>query len=61
MTGRELAALIGKEGLLLIYPIRVAVRVLDSRVVFSRVDCLITPIAGNGEQWVSLDRLSLGD
>jgi hypothetical protein len=61
MTGKELAALIGREGLLFIHPIRVAVRVLDSRVVYSRVDCLITPIAGNGQQWVSLDRLHFGD
>ena len=48
MTTRELSALIGKEGLLSIHPIRVAVRVLDSRVVYSRVDCLVTPIAGIG-------------
>ena len=61
MTTRELSALIGKEGLLSIHPIRVAVRVLDSRVVYSRVDCLITPIAGNGQQWVSRDRLDFGD
>ncbi|MEN6367732.1 MAG: hypothetical protein ABFC88_13050 [Thermoguttaceae bacterium] len=61
MSIKELAALIGKEGLLSVNPIQVAVRVLDARVVYSRVDCLVTPLAGKGQQWVSSERLNFGN
>lgn len=35
----------------------VAVRVLDARSNFGRVDVLVTPIAGSGERWIDLSRL----
>ncbi len=59
MTTKELAALIGKEALLTCHPLQFGVKILDTRVVFSRVDCLVKPIIGNGNQWVSLERLQV--
>ena len=35
----------------------VDVLVLDVRTVWNRIDCLVRPIAGDGELWVSCDRL----
>ncbi len=59
MTTKELSAPIGKEALLKVYPLQFGVKILDTRLVFSRVDCLVAPIIGNGEQWVSLERLEV--
>lgn len=36
----------------------VRVKILDVRQVFSRVDFLITPIAGTGETWVSEEMIT---
>jgi len=49
-----------RPAILTIGPLKFAVQVLDSRQVFSRVDCLVTPLHGAGQQWVSTDRLSEG-
>ena len=38
---------------------RVKVRVIDSRKSFGRDDVLVTPVAGDGEQWVDLTRLMI--
>lgn len=38
-------------------PLHIQVRVLDCRAVFGRVDVLVSPIAGTGEQWVNLNSL----
>lgn len=54
----ELHTLHGREANLEIGPLRVRVRIHDSRQVFARVDCLVSPLAGSGRQWVSVDRLS---
>ena len=48
-----------KLAYLRIHPLRVLVQILDSREVWGRVDCLVSPIHGSGEQWVSLDRLDV--
>lgn len=31
--------------------------VVDVRKVWNRVDLLVRPVAGHGEQWVSMDRV----
>lgn len=36
---------------------RIKVKVLDARKSFGRDDVLITPVAGDGEQWVDLTRV----
>jgi hypothetical protein len=59
-TTNEMRPLHPRPAILTIGPLKVAVQVLDSRQVFSRVDCLVTPLHGAGQQWVSTDRLSEG-
>lgn len=58
MDVKEMSAFIGKQ-----YSMRVEqtlfipVTVLDVRKVFQRIDVLVTPVGGNGSQWVCLDRI----
>uniref|UniRef100_A0A6M3LG88 Uncharacterized protein n=1 Tax=viral metagenome TaxID=1070528 RepID=A0A6M3LG88_9ZZZZ len=68
MTITELSALVHKTGLVNFYrpgrnepsKIAVAVEIKDVRPgQFGRTDCLISPLAGEGEEWVSLDRIKL--
>lgn len=37
--------------------LRVMVRILETRSAYGREDCLITPVSGSGEMWVSRSRL----
>jgi hypothetical protein len=50
-TGGRDTALLDCDGL------SVAVRCLDVKQVFGRVDVRVTPINGSGEKWVQVDRL----
>jgi len=59
MTTNDISPLVGKTAYLTIHPLRVLVHINDTRAVWGRVDCLITPIHGSGEQWVSFDRLKI--
>lgn len=53
MTVKEMAALIGTEGMYNVSrDMYVRVRVEDVRVSYGDVQLLITPIAGTGEAWV---------
>lgn len=55
---RELAQHIGRRGLLNIEKLAVEVECLDVKEAFGRVDCLVTPIKGVGQQWVSESRIA---
>ena len=37
----------------------IPVQILDARKVWGRVDCLITPIGGHGEQWVEASKINM--
>lgn len=39
--------------------LRVRIGVLDAKRAFGHIRVLITPMAGTGEQWVNLDRVTL--
>ncbi len=58
LTTKQLDRLHDRRALLSIGPLRVLVDILDSRQVFARVDCLVSPVNGTGQQWVSVDRLT---
>lgn len=47
----------GGEGYVTFDKLSVLVRVVDSRKVFGRIDVLVTPVNGYGEQWISMDRV----
>lgn len=37
----------------------IPVKIKDVRSVWGRTDCLVTPVNGAGEKWVSRDRLKI--
>lgn len=41
--------------------LEVQVKVLDARSRWGRLDCLVTPVEGRGEQWIQADRLRYED
>jgi len=60
MAAKDCSNLIDRSGLLVDADAwAVAVRIVDARRVFGRVDVLVTPTRGRGERWVSLDRIRL--
>ena len=61
MTAREMAADIGRTGLVRVESFRIPVTVLDVRVVFNRTDYLVAPSDphAQGEAWVAADRVHL--
>tara|TARA_Y100000310_G_scaffold225593_1_gene227600 strand:- start:558 stop:761 length:204 start_codon:yes stop_codon:yes gene_type:complete len=61
MTARESAAYIDRTGHLRCDDLSVDVLVVDARQVWDRVDVKVTPVSGTGEQWVSLERVTLSD
>lgn len=59
MTVKELASFIGKQGFLNIDNMQVKVTVMDVRQVFGRIDFQITPMDGNGNNWVEASRVNM--
>lgn len=59
MSVKEMAANIGKVGLLSIQSLRVRVTVLDVRVTFGRTDFQVSPVDGQGNVWVESSRVKL--
>ena len=48
---------VGRQALLIMGNLLVPVQCVDARQVFRRIDVLVTPVGGDGEQWVAADRL----
>lgn len=59
-TAQQMMAAVGRVGLLMIDSLRVPVEVLDSRYTFGRTDLLVSPVGGNGQQWVERARVDVG-
>ena len=59
MTASELARLIGHEATISSDGLQVRVRILDGRTAYGREDLLVTPVAGEGQRWVSAERVRL--
>lgn len=59
MATVELAKYIGRKGWLRIEGFNMAVEVKDVRHVWGRIDVLVSPVAGSGDNWVSLERVTL--
>lgn len=62
MTSEELAAYVGKIGVLHGGPgtsiMSFAVKSLDAREVYGRLDILVEPVAGTGKAWVAESRIA---
>ena len=60
MTTREIAELLDKAATLeSTEGLQVAVKILDARENFGRIDVLVTPEAGSGQAWVSAPRVKV--
>ncbi len=59
MTRREVNDLLDKEATLKLEGFQVPVKILDARENYGRIDCLVTPVGGTGEAWVSAERVTL--
>ena len=66
MTASELQELVGMAGTLEISTTQgtdarliIGVKVLDAREAWGRTDLLVTPEAGQGQAWVSADRVKV--
>lgn len=59
MNAKQQQELLGKRFHLLADGLRVAVEVSNVREAYGRTDCLVRPVSGEGEKWVSKDRLAL--
>jgi hypothetical protein len=57
MGVKEMASYIGKIVNLKVESLSIPVEIEDIRKVWQRVDVLVSPVNGNGSQWVSLDRV----
>lgn len=60
MSAQWLSQFVGKYALLRSEQLRHGVEILDARESFGRTDCLVRPFpSGEGQQWVSVDRLKI--
>ena len=56
-TASEMKAAVGKIGDIPVGEMRVTVKIVDARERWGRIDVLVTPLKGSGQQWKSLDTL----
>lgn len=59
LTGFDLADYMGRTGSLRVDSLRVEVRIADARQVWGRLDLLVSPVAGQGAEWVSAERVTI--
>lgn len=60
-TAAELVSVINSNGFLTVDEFRIKVKIKDARTVFGRTDYLVEPIEGEGEKWVSSERVSVSE
>jgi hypothetical protein len=58
MNALEMAQSIGKTGFLQIDKMQFHVKILNVRESFGRLDFHVTPVDGNGSQWVDSHRVT---
>lgn len=61
MTGREIAALIGRTGKLTDGAIKWGVEINDARETWGVTECLISPVSGTGSMWLPANSVDLDD
>lgn len=57
-TALHFAEYVGAVGFLSIEKLSIKVTVIDARECWGRVDLLVAPYGGGGQQWVSLERVN---
>lgn len=61
MTCKEMLPAVGATVLVACDSLNVACRVADVKTAWGRARLLVQPITGNGEMWVELSRVSMGE
>jgi len=61
MTAKELTKFVGKTGRWKTQGVEIEVTITDARLMFGRIDVLITPVAGKGEAWVDCQFVGIID
>ena len=56
-TARKMIPAVGLECDWAVESLYVRVHIVDVRTAWDRIDCLVRPVAGSGEKWVSCARL----
>lgn len=59
MTAQEAIKMIGKEAVFTVDTMHVAVRIVDVRSAYGRIDYRIEPVTGSGYKWVSETTLNV--
>lgn len=59
MTARDMVNTIGKTGTLRVEELQIGVEIVDIRKVWNRIDFLVSPVNGQGEKWVSEERVTI--
>lgn len=58
-TPVDLTAFRKKVGVMTVADLKVKVKVVDARLRFGHLDLLVTPVSGDGKQWVEQHRVDL--
>jgi hypothetical protein len=63
MTLAEYSTYIGRTATVTdVFPgVDMAVRIIDVRTAFGRIDVKVTPVTGSGDTWVNINRVVLKD
>ena len=61
MTATEMIPAVGATVLVACESLNIACIVADVKMSYGRPRLLVRPITGNGQQWVELQRISLGE
>lgn len=59
MNIQQMAALIGEHGHIREGDLTIQVEIINMKQAYGNMRALITPLAGMGETWVNLDRITL--
>jgi hypothetical protein len=59
MTNTDFSKIVGRNARIKVGNMLVNVRVVDARSAYGRDDVLITPVNGEGRQWVRLTSIEL--
>ena len=62
MTAAEMVRVLNAEGSLFVSArLRVAVRIVNVKTSYGALRFLVTPLAGEGEEWVDASRVTLAE
>ncbi len=61
LTARDLSEFVGRTGIMPIGMLRIPVLIVDARSRYGSIDVQVTPVGGQGSQWITAARVKLDD